>query len=311
MAHPVPGPIADPGTLAAWSADPWVVAPLAAATALYLRGWWQLHRRAPHRFGGSRLAAFLAGVGAVALALESPLHGLAGSLLMAHMVQHLLLLMVAPPLLWLGAPLVPVLRGLPRRVVISWVGPALRAPQLRALVRGLAHPAVAWLAFTGGAVVWHLPGPYQGALASEAWHHVQHACFLASGLLFWWMILSPWPARAAGPGWALVVALLLADVQNTLLSAWLTFSDRVVYPAYAEVARPWGIAALRDQAAAGVLMWIPGSIAFLIPAAWLVVRALSPRGPAGDADRGDRRWPGPPGRSDHLAPAAGGSPPAP
>jgi cytochrome c oxidase assembly factor CtaG len=303
MAHPLPDITSDPAALAAWSADPWVAIPLAAATGLYLRGWWHLSMRAPHRFGGARLAAFLAGVGAIALALESPLHLLGRSLLMAHMVQHLLLLMVGPPLIWLGAPLLPMLRGLPRPLAIAWIAPVLRWAAFRALARGLAHPAVVWLAFAGGTVAWHLPALYQLALASEAWHHTQHACFLATGLLFWWVVISPLPARARGPGWAMVLALLLADVQNTVLSAWLTFSDRVLYPAYEAVPSPWGIPALADQSTAGVIMWVPGSIAFLIPAAWIVLRALSPRGGARDPDQSEVAWPPPIGDLVGLGPS--------
>jgi cytochrome c oxidase assembly factor CtaG len=293
MAHALPDIASDPTALAAWNADPWVAIPLAAATGLYLRGWWHLSMRAPHRFGGARLAAFLAGVGTIALALESPLHLLGSSLLMAHMVQHLLLLMVGPPLIWLGAPFLPMVRGLPRPLAIAWIAPFLRWRAFRALARGLARPAVVWLAFAGGTVAWHLPAVYQLALASEAWHHTQHACFLATGLLFWWVVMSPWPARARGPGWAMVLALLLADVQNTVLSAWLTFSDRVLYPAYEAAASPWGIPALVDQSAAGVIMWVPGSIAFLIPAVWIVLRALSPRGGVRDQDQSELAWPPP------------------
>jgi cytochrome c oxidase assembly factor CtaG len=139
------------------------------------------------------------------------------------------------------------------------------------------------VAFIGSTWAWHMPGFYERALASESWHYAQHACFLATGLAFWWPVVRPWPSRAAAPRGAIVLYLVLADLQNTVLSAWLVFAERVLYPSYAANPRPWGMTGLDDQAAAGAIMWVPGSIAFLLPAAWIVGRMLSPQ--AGSAAR--------------------------
>ena len=264
------------GIAGSWGLDPWVVVPLGAAASVYVRGWLALHRQAPRRFGVGRLVAFLSGLAALAVALESPLHALGALLLQAHMVQHLLLMMVAPPLIWLGAPLSPLLRGLPRRMRRAWAGPLLAWPPLARLGRAVVHPAVAWVAFVLSTWAWHTPALYQRALASEAWHHAQHVCFLGTGLAFWWAVVPPWPSRWAWPRWALLVYLVFADLQNTVLAAWLAFADRVIYPAYEMVPRLWGISVLDDQAAAGAIMWVPGSVAFLVPAALCVVRMLSP-----------------------------------
>src|SRR5262245_50960587 len=115
MSHPVVGANgAAPPLLDSWGVDPWVAGALALAAGIYTRGWLSLHARLPHRFGAGRLAAFLGGLAAIAAALQSPLHALGAQSLQAHMLQHLLLMMVAPPLLWMGAPLLPLLRGLPR-----------------------------------------------------------------------------------------------------------------------------------------------------------------------------------------------------
>jgi len=189
------------------------------------------------------------------------------------MTQHLMLMLVAPPLLWVGAPVAPLLLGLPRplrRVVARWLG----TPALRRLASVLAHPALGWTAFVIAFWAWHVPALYDLALRSEAWHHVEHATFFATALLFWRPVILPWPSRASWPRWAMIPYLLLAEFQNTTLAAILTFSDRVIYTAYEYVPRPWGLSALEDQSIAGAIMWVPGSIAFLLPLLWLILTAV-------------------------------------
>src|SRR4029077_5796578 len=105
---------------------------------------------------------------------------------------------------------------------------------------------------------------------------VQHVCFLNTALLFWWPVVQPWPSRPRWPRWTMLLYLLLADIQNTALAALLMFSERVLYPTYAAVPRLWGILALDDQAAAGAIMWVPGSVIFLIPVGALAMRLLDP-----------------------------------
>ena len=121
------------------------------------------------------------------------------------------------------------------------------------------------------------PVLYELALRSEFWHEVQHVFFLSTGLLFWWPVVQPWPSRLRWPRWTMIPYLLFADIQNTALSAFLIFSERVLYPTYAAVPRLWGISALDDQAAAGAIMWVPGSVIFLIPVAVVAIRLLDPR----------------------------------
>jgi cytochrome c oxidase assembly factor CtaG len=255
-----------------------VAVPLGLAVVVYVRGWRRLHRRLPQRFGVGRLAAFVGGMVAIGAALESPLHSLGAQLLQAHMVQHLLLMMVAPPLLWLGAPLLPMLSGLPIRLLRRWMGALIAWPPVTRSCRWLVRLPVAWVVFVASTWFWHSPPLYERALAAESWHYAQHACFLATALLFWWPVVQPWPSRPVVPPWGIVLYLILADLQNTVLSAWLVFAERVIYPSYAAVSHPWGISALNDQAAAGAIMWVPGSVAFLIPVAWMVGQLLSPKG---------------------------------
>ena len=264
--------------LASWTLDWKLFGLLLGAGAIYLRGWLRLHAELPRKYTRARLAAFGCGLAAVLLALESPVDAFGGLLLLAHMVQHLLLLMVAPPLLLLGQPVLPLLRGLPRWVFKDALGPFLSCRELKTLGRALVHPVVSWFAFAGAIVVWHLPRFYEVGLGSQAWHQAEHACFFWSAVLFWWPVIGVWPSHPVWPRWAMVPYLALADLVNTGLSAVLCFSDHVLYPSYQLGPRLWGISALDDQAAAGALMWVPGSIAFLVPAVMLGMRALESTG---------------------------------
>src|SRR4029077_21217322 len=118
------------------------------------------------------------------------------------------------------------------------------------------------------------PRLYELGLHSQAWHRVEHACFFWAAVAFWWPVIGVWPSHPVWPRWGMIPYLLLADLVNTGLSAVLSFSDHVLYPTYQLAPRLWGISALDDQAAAGAIMWVPGSIAFLVPAMLLGMRAL-------------------------------------
>jgi cytochrome c oxidase assembly factor CtaG len=243
----------------------------------YLRGWIALQFRVPSRFPPSRLLSFAAGLGAVFLAIASPLDAFGALLLQVHMIQHLLLMMVAPPLILLGAPYLPILCGLPRAFTREVVGPFLIWPPLKRIGQILFNPVAGWITFTTSNVLWHLPVFYELALSSPGWHQVEHTCFLLTGLLFWWHVVLPWPGRAAWPRWAMIPYLILADLQNTGLAAFLTFCDRVLYPTYDNAPRLWGSNPLNDQVIAGTIMWVPGSIIFLVPAAIIAIQFLSPK----------------------------------
>jgi cytochrome c oxidase assembly factor CtaG len=193
------------------------------------------------------------------------------------MLQHLLLMLVAPPLLWLGAPWLPLLQGLPRGFLRTWLRPLFAWRALARLWRWLGYPPLAWAVYVGSLWAWHTPGLYERALASEFWHEVQHASFLVTALAFWWPVLQPWPSRPRVRPWGIVCYLILADLQSTVLCAWLVFAERLLYPSYAAVPLLRGISALDDQAAAGAIMWVPGSVALLVPVAWIVGQMLNPQ----------------------------------
>jgi cytochrome c oxidase assembly factor CtaG len=126
------------------------------------------------------------------------------------------------------------------------------------------------LAFLG----WHVPAAYDFALEHERWHGFEHLCFLGTSILFWWPVIRPWPTRAAYSGWLLLLYLVMADVVNTILSAFLVFCDRPVYPYYSREPNLFQISPLFDQRAGAVAMWLIGSLVFLVPAAILTIRLL-------------------------------------
>jgi cytochrome c oxidase assembly factor CtaG/ferredoxin len=234
------------------------------------------------------LAAFVSGLGVIFLALASPIEPFADLFLQVHMVQHALLMMAAPPLLWLGDPFFPLLRGLPVPIRGNWAVPLFHLREIRGLFTRLTHPMTALLLFTLATWLWHLPALYDRALRSSAWHYLQHVCFLGAALLFWYPVIRPYPSRPRWSRWLLLPYLLLADVQNTVLAALLTFSTKVLYPYYSEVPRLWGLSALEDQSAAGVIMWVPGSLVFLVPLFWIGTQLLSGRDGMRDEGRGMR-----------------------
>ena len=192
------------------------------------------------------------------------------------MVQHLLLLMVAPPLLLLGAPQIPLIRALPPAIAKRTIGVIAKSRSCRRLFDSVTHPAGALMLFSIVMLGWHLPGPFQLALRSDGWHTFEHGCFIIAGMLFWYPVVLPWPAAEQSSRWALVPYLLAADAENSVLAAFLVFSGRLLYPFYEGVPHVNGVAAITDQIVAGAIMWVPGSILFLVPAVAVVIRALEP-----------------------------------
>ena len=263
--------------LRTWSLPLLPTAGILLTGGLYSRGWISARQTRPRQLPAWRLVSFLGGLITLWLAIASPLDALDDYLLTAHMFQHFLLMSVVPPLLVLGTPQVPLLKGLPRRFVRSTLAPVLRRRWFRALVRIFSHPMFGWLTMNLSFLLWHLPSAYELTLRSEPWHNVEHLCFLLSSLLFWWVVLSPWPHRRRWPVWSMIPYLFTADLINTILSAVLCFSGRIFYPTYGLAARITSLSPLQDQIAAGTEMWILNSIVFLIPAMTLIVLTLNSR----------------------------------
>jgi putative membrane protein len=242
---------------------------------LYLRGWSRLRRSRVNIIPSWRAASYLLGLFLIWVALGSRLSELDEQLLTVHMAQHLLLMTLAPALILVGAPLMPLLHGLPRHLVQRSLAPLFRYPPMQRLARLVSQPAFCWLGAAGALVGWHVPGVFEAALQSEAWHVVEHLTFLIAGFLFWWPVIQPWPSASHGPRWFIVLYLFLATLPCDILSAYLSFCDRVVYPGYLKAPRPFGISALADQQCAGALMWTCVTIIYLLPAAILTVQSLT------------------------------------
>lgn len=241
---------------------------------LYLRGWRHLRVASVQAIPAWRASSFVFGLFSIWAALGSPLSVFDEELLTVHMVQHLLLMSIAPPLILLGAPVMPLLHGLPRQLVQA-AGPLFRWPPLQWIGRMISQPVVCWFAATAALVGWHIPAVFKLALLWEPLHVVEHASFLLAGLLFWWPVIQPWPRVASGPRWAILLYLFLATLPCDILSGFLAFCDRVVYPLYLSTPRQFGLSALEDQQCAAALMWSCVTILYLVPAVVLTTQLLA------------------------------------
>ena len=244
---------------------------------VYLRGWRWLRQLFPDLLNARRLVAFLGGLLSVWIATGSPFASMDHRWLTAHMAQHLLLMTVAAPLILLGAPVITLFHGLPGRSAGDALDLLLQNPTVRQLSRRMTHPWLCWLVGTSAVVGWHVPALFELAIQSTVWHEVEYACFFTAGLFFWWPVVQPWPGLAASPRWGIPVYLFLATLPCDALSAFLAFCDRVVYPHYLSPHRLSNLSPLADQAAAGALMWIWVTFAYLAPAVMITLENLSPQ----------------------------------
>jgi putative membrane protein len=255
----------------AWTFEPVTVALLAISGWMYGRGLTRMWHAAGVGRGVRRLDAWAFGTGWVllAIALLSPLHALGAVLFSAHMVQHELLMTIATPLVVLGKPLIPFVWALSprwRRITGHWAASRVIATPWRVIT----HPASAFFIHAAAIWLWHLPSLYDSTVTSEIMHAAQHVSFIATALLFWWVVLWPSPAR----GGALPsIGLLFGTLLHTgALGAALTLASRLIYSAYAATTGPWGLTPIEDQQVGGLIMWVPGGVAYVIGALALVVR---------------------------------------
>ncbi|MGO9256694.1 MAG: cytochrome c oxidase assembly protein [Bryobacteraceae bacterium] len=237
-----------------------ITAVVVVAATAYVRRW----RRSA--IGAWRAGCFLFGLLFIWAAAASPMATLDDRMLTAHMAQHLLLMTLAPPLIWLGEPVKVWRRG----------GARWKAP--RKLGRVLGHPAFCWLAAAVTLTVWHVPAALRLGMESTAWHVVEHASFLAAGLLFWWPVVQPWPGVARWPRWSMLLYLFGATLPCDVLAGLLVFSDRVAYPMYLCTPRHSGLSVLEDQQCAAALMWTCVTVVFLVAGTILATQLLSPDG---------------------------------
>ena len=260
----------------------------AAIALLYLRGWLRLCFTSPKLIAGRRAGSFFLGMFLVWAALASPLAGFDHQLLTAHMAEHLLLMTLAPPLIWLGAPIIALRNGLPQQLVRVIIDPLLRLPPVQQVGKSIGQPTFCWLAAAAALVVWHIPGIFTVGLQSGVWHMVEHASFLASGLLFWWPVVQPW-SSVSRPNLSIIVYLFLATLPCDIIAGLLVFGDRVVYSIYFSSSRPFGLSVLEDQQCAGALMWTCVTVVYLVVGAILTTRLLSPQS-SHDRESVQKEW---------------------
>lgn len=263
--------------------EPSITISLAAVAVLYAVGVRAVWHRAGRGRGVSVRQAWLfaAGIGALVLALLSPLDTMAEQLFAAHMIQHMVLIGIAPPLLVLGAPMVAFSWAIPRTLRMRAHRWWQHAPGTRALAEGaggaLLSPWAVWIPHAIAIWAWHTPALYQRALENGALHALEHLCFIGTALPLWWAVLEPRGVRREG--YAAGILVLLATAMHTgALGALLVFARTAWYPAQAAGAAGWGLTALEDQQLAGLIMWIPGGFIYLVASSWLFLGWIGGRG---------------------------------
>jgi putative membrane protein len=244
---------------------------------VYLRGWLSLRSSASQFTSGWRAFSCLIGLFSIWFAVASPIAALDHELLTVHMLQHLLLMTIAPPLIWLGAPVRPVLHGLPRRFLEDVLVPLRHSRAPKWLGKALGRPEFAWLAASAALVGWHIPTLFALGMQSAGWHLFEHLSFLATGLLFWWPVIQP-SGDTFPQNLSMILYLFFATLPCDILSGFLVFSDRVVYPIYFSSSHRLGFSPLVDQQCAAALMWTCVTVVYLVAGATLTVRLLSPQG---------------------------------
>ncbi|MBJ6125704.1 cytochrome c oxidase assembly protein [Microvirga splendida] len=278
----------------AWHADPLITVPLLASCLLFTRGVLHLRRdlgRFPPGFGRRQIACFVLGAALLVVALLSPLEALSATLLSAHMVQHILLIALAPPLLVLGKPEVAWVWALP----VHWrrgmarhgplrSGLALLSPCARPVPAALIHMATLW--------IWHSPMLFDAAVASDTLHWLEHVLFFGTALLFWRAVIKAHSGREAAA--AALIASFITLLQSGLLSALLSFAREALY--HAPDTMDWGLTALEDQQLAGAIMSLPMCAIYLAAGLVMAFRLLTPRG-------SERARPSPVATPDVLKPS--------
>jgi putative membrane protein len=274
-----------------WSFSPLIVATLALLAVLYWRGTQATdavlpkdHRLHPRAWKG---ALFYLALVVAFVALQSPLEKLSQSYMWAHMVQHLLLIMVFAPLALLGDPIMPLLRGIPLEARRRALGRILGWRWIQRLGQALAwlsRPKQAFVLFTATFYAWHYVPFYNATLQNQAIHDLEHITFIATGTLLWWQVIDQTQVRSRLSYFWRAVYMFLAAIENHILALVLSLST-VPFYAYKNLARsPGTISALTDQQIAGGIMWVPGMLLFGTAFAiffykWLRAQALIAKEP--------------------------------
>lgn len=246
-------------------------------TALvYLRGWMSLRSSASTRISAWRAVTFLIGLFLIWVAMASRVAALDHELLTIHMLQHLLLMTFAPPLIWLGVPVSAMLYGLPQRFSENLFVLFRQSGAAKRLAESMGRPRFALLAASAALIGWHVPRVFAFGMQSVGWHLFEQLSFLATGLLFWRPVVQP-SAGASQQDLSMILYLFFATLPCDILSGFLAFSDRVVYPIYYSSLHRLDFSALVDQQCAAALMWTCVTVVYFVAGAVLTTHLLSPQ----------------------------------
>ena len=273
--------------LGSWDFRPEIIAVLSLAVLVYSLGWARLRptRRRTHRTvklreqrlaSGWRLASYLSGISILVLALMSPIDVLGGHLFFMHMIQHLMLIMFIPPLLLIANPLPFILWGLPdqtRRHMGQWLS---NRAYFRKTLKTTTRPGYVWIILIVLIIGWHDPVFYNAALSSDLVHDLEHISFFCAGMLFWWHITGAGPHVHGHFTSRMRIAYLLAMLPPTMLTGvTIAFATQPIYTYYKSVPRLWGMTLMQDQMLGGIIMWIPGSMMYILSALIIFSRLFS------------------------------------
>jgi len=254
----------------AWNWNPLTTLLLLMAAYVYLNGLnnWV---RPSHPISRWQKTSFFTGLFVIFIALQSPLANLSEHMLSFHQLQHFMLRMLAPLLILLGAPLTPMLRGLPPWILQGFVKPTVRSSLGRAAYDKLTNPVISTLIFMGVLYLWQIPDGFNLALRNEFVHAVMHMTMMSSGFIFFWAVIDPAPRRSRVHYGLRVLYLGLIVIPNTILGAVITFSKSLVYSGYADVYRPFDMSLMTDQQIGGLLLWVPGDMMSILAAGIVMI----------------------------------------
>lgn len=252
--------------ITSWSFDPLIMVGLGLYAVFYLRGMLRLRRYGgfARQIGSGRLTAAIAGWFVLVLALLSPVSTFSGYLLSAHMVQHVLLMQVAAVLLLIGRPVPTLMLGLPRSIARSLAPLAAKDGPLYPIGSFVTSPLPSLSIYLVVFLGWHLPFLYNAAVENVSIHYLEHLTFFGAAMLFWWPAIDPLSGRARKRRYLSLITQFVGFLAANLLGILLAFNADVIYSSYLNVPRLFGVSAIDDQIAAGLVMWVAGGPIFLV-----------------------------------------------
>ena len=251
--------------LLAWSNNPFPSLILLMVAYIYVNGLRRWNNPS-HPINIWQKTCFFSGLACVFIALQSPIDPLAEHQFSIHQVQHLLLRMLGPLLILLGAPLTPILRGMPRWALMNIVRPTVGNGIIRILYFKITNPVLTSVIFMGSLYMWQVPFLHNLAVRNDVFHEFMHFSMLFSGLLFWWIVIDPKPHRSRLHYGLRVLFLGLLVLPNTLLGAIITFSRSLLYESYYEFPQPFALAPMLDQQIGGLSLWVVGDMMCILVA---------------------------------------------